>query len=210
MFVDKLHIMKKNTIILFASMCIVVICFTRSSVAQTTPKEINKWYNSKVWLNGLKRKPAGTINKTELAKQYRANEARWEKAFTYLKVTDLKALKPGRYPVDGEDIYINVTEGPSKNKEDVSFEAHKNYADIHCVISGKELIGIAPYAGAVLKTAYDPAKDIAFYTAKGKYYLSDSTTIFVLFPEMDAHCGGIKVKDSEVVKKVVVKVRVSK
>ena len=142
MFVDKLHIMKKNTIILFASMCIVMICFTRSSVAQTTPKEIDKWYNSKVWLNGLKRKPAGTINKAELAKQYRANKARWEKAFTYLKATDLKALKPGRYPVDGDDIYINVTEGPSKNKEDVSFEAHKNYADIHCVISGKELIAL--------------------------------------------------------------------
>ena len=191
-------------------MCIVMICFTRSSVAQTTPKEINKWYNSKVWLNGLKRNPAGNINKTELAKQYRANKARWEKAFTYLKVTDLKALKPGRYPVDGEDIYINVTEGPSKNKEEVMFEAHKDYADIHCVISGRELIGIAPYATAVEKKPYDPAKDIAFYEAKGKYYVSDSTTVFILFPELDAHCGGIKVKDSEVVKKVVVKVKTSK
>ncbi|MEP6747508.1 MAG: YhcH/YjgK/YiaL family protein, partial [Bacteroidota bacterium] len=92
----------------------------------------------------------------------------------------------------------------------VLFEAHKNYADIHCVISGKEMIGIAPYGNAVLKKEYDPAKDIAFYTAKGKYYLSDSMTIFILFPEKDAHCGGIKVKDKpEMVKKIVVKVRTS-
>jgi len=202
--------MKNKKQIIFIAGWLMMSCFAKSSIAQTTQKEINKWYNSHIWLNGLNRKPAGTINKAEFAKQYQANKARWDKAFTYLKETDLKALKPGRYPLDGDDVYINVTEAPSKNKEDVLFEAHKNYADIHCVISGREMIGIAPYASAVIKKEYDPAKDIAFYTAKGKYYLSDASAVFILFPEKDAHCGGIRVNESAVVKKIVVKVRTSK
>lgn len=202
--------MKKIQPFIFVGICTAALLVNTSCGAQQTPEEINKWYNSKEWLNGLQRKPAGNINKMEFARQYRANKARWDFAFAYLKKTDLSTLTPGRYPLDGENVYINVTEGPSKNKEDVMFEAHKEYADIHCVISGKELIGIAPYATAVIKKEYDPAKDIAFYEAKGKYYVSDSSTIFILFPEKDAHCGAIKVKESEVVKKVVVKVKTSK
>jgi biofilm protein TabA len=192
--------------IIFVAALLVLGTFNRSVIAQTSA--INKWYSSLAWLNGLNRKPAGTINKSEFAKQYKAHTARWELAFKYLKETDLSSLKPGRYQLDGDDVYINVTAGLSKSKDSVLFEAHKNYADIHCVISGREMIGIAPYASVVLKKEYDPAKDIAFYTAKGKYYLSDSNTVFILFPEKDAHCGGIKVKDAaEMVKKIVVKVR---
>ncbi len=201
--------MKNLLRFLFVSLCLLPGWLTISCKAQQTTKEINKWYNSKQWLNGLQRKPAGTINKAEFARQYHANKARWDLAFAYLKKTNLPALTPGRYPIDGDDVYINVTEGPSKNKEDVMFEAHKAYADIHCVISGRELIGIAPYATAVIKKEYDAAKDIAFYDANGQYYLSDSTTLFILFPEKDAHCGAIKVKGSETVKKVVVKVKTS-
>jgi biofilm protein TabA len=199
--------MKKGKRIIFFAGWLIMCCHVKVSTAQTTQKEINKWYNNLAWLNGLNRKPAGTINKAEFVKQYNANKARWEKAFAYLNETDLSTLKPGRYPLDGDDVYINVTEGPSKNKEEVLFEAHKEYADIHCVIAGREMIGIAPFASAVIKKEYDPAKDIAFYTAKGKYYLSDPSTVFILFPGKDAHCGGIKVKDTEIVKKIVVKVR---
>src|SRR5437773_8577512 len=100
-------VMKEDNIILFFAACVLAIGYTPSTIAQTSSKEINKWFNSRVWMNGLKRKPAGTINKVELAKQYNANKARWQKAFAYLKETDLKALKPGRYPLDGDDIYIN-------------------------------------------------------------------------------------------------------
>jgi biofilm protein TabA len=194
--------------IIFVAALLMLGTFNRSVIAQTSASAINKWYNSLAWLNGLNRKPAGTINKAEFAKQYKAHTARWELAFKYLKETDLSSLKPGRYQLDGDDVYINVTAGLSKSKDSVLFEAHKNYADIHCVISGREMIGIAPYASVVLKKEYDPAKDIAFYIAKGKYYLSDSNTVFILFPEKDAHCGGIEVKDTaEMVKKIVVKVR---
>lgn len=187
--------------------CIASTLLVLPCSAQSTPKEINKWYTSMQWLNGVPRKPAGNINVTEFAKQYHANKARWDFAFDWLKKTDLHTLTPGRHLLDGENVYINVTEGPTKNKDDVLFEAHKVYADIHCVVSGSELIGVAPYDKAVVKKEYNAAKDIGFYEAKGKYYVSDSTTIFILFPEKDAHCGAIKVKESAIVKKVTVKIK---
>ena len=204
--------MTKKKQIIFIAGWLVISCFTASSMAQTTQMQTSKWYNSHAWLHGLKRTPAGTMNKTEFAKQYKANKVWWDSAFSYLKHADLTAIKPGRYTVYGnDDVYINVTAGLSKSKDSVLFEAHKNYADIHCVISGAEQIGMAPYASAVLKKEYDPAKDIAFYTStSGKYYLSDASTIFIMFPEKDAHCGGIKVKGDGTVKKIVVKVRTSK
>ena len=203
--------MKKVKQTIFVAGLITLIFSAKPTVAQTTAKDI-KWYNSHTWLHGLKRTPSPTINKTEFAKQYKANKVWWDTAFAYLKQTDLAALKPGRYTLYGnDDVYVNVTEASPKNKEDVLFEAHKDYADIHCVVSGQEQIGIAPYASVVLKKEYDPAKDIAFYTTvKGKFYLSDASTLFIMFPEKDAHCGGIKAKESGLIKKVVVKVRTSK
>ncbi len=192
------------------AVCIAPALLVTPCSAQSTPKEISKWYKSRQWLHGVPRTPAGTINVTEFAKQYRANKERWDFAFEWLKKTDLHTLTPGRHLLDGDNVFINVTEGPTKNKEDVLFEAHKKYADIHCVVYGSELIGIAPYAKAVVKKEYDAAKDIAFYEAKGKYYVSDSTTLFILFPEKDAHCGAIKVKESTVVKKVTVKIKTAK
>jgi YhcH/YjgK/YiaL family protein len=189
--------------------CLMIISINRS-VAQTT-KTTGKWFDSHTWLQGSKRTPSASINKTEFARQYKANKAWWDSAFAYIAHTDLTALTPGRYNLYGnEDVYVNVTETAPKNKEDVMFEVHKAYADIHCVVAGEEMIGIAPYATAVLKKEYDPAKDIAFYnTSAGKFYLSNAKTLFIMFPEKDAHCGGIKVKEGATgtIKKVVVKVR---
>lgn len=204
--------MKVKRKLFFVAGLLLISCFATPSFAQITQKQTGKWYSSHAWLHGLKRKPSAAINKVEFAKQYKANTALWDSAFSYLEKTDLAALKPGRYPLyENNDVYALVTEVVSKNKEDVLFEVHKNYADIHCVVSGQEMIGMAPYASTVIKKEYDPVKDIAFYTTTaGKYYLSDASSVFIMFPEKDAHCGGITVKEAGTVKKVVIKVRTSR
>ncbi len=60
------------------------------------------WYDSREWLNGLKLDPHKVVDKQEFARQYYANKAGWDKAFSFLKNTDLNSLKPGRFPVDGD------------------------------------------------------------------------------------------------------------
>ena len=175
---------------------------------QMTTKEINKWYKEKSWLNGLKRSPHKSINKVEFARQYQANKMWWDKAFAYLRETDLAKLQPGRYAIDGENVFAIVSEGLTKELDKTMWEAHKNYQDIHFVINGKEKIGITPVASASITKEYDVSKDIAFYTSEGKYYLSDTNNFFIAFTE-DAHRPGVKAEGSDTVKKVVIKVRKS-
>ena len=52
---------------------------------------------------------------------------------------------------------------------------------------------------------YDSAKDIAFYTANGKFRVSDSTSLYIVFPP-DVHCPAIAVEGCSNLKKIVLKV----
>jgi biofilm protein TabA len=166
-----------------------------------------KWFEGKTWLNGLQLKPHKTINQQEFKKQYEANPLLWNKAFSYLKETNLAALKPGKHLIEGETVFALVTEGPAKSADTAKWEGHQQYIDIHYVISGKENIGLAPITSATVITPYDGARDIGFYKADGKFYEADTETFFLVFPE-EAHLPGIKVNGyHNPVKKIVIKVK---
>src|SRR5687767_9107304 len=92
---------------------------TTNALAQdkNDSKKTNKWYKSREWLNGLQLTPHKSVNKAEFAKQYQLRKAWWDKAFAYLKETDLASLKPGKYPIDGENVFATVTEGPTKEMD---------------------------------------------------------------------------------------------
>lgn len=196
------------TIVLTLLVTVFLSIQTQAQETQLSNKEINSWYKEKKWMNGLSRTPHKSVNKVEFARQYQGNKDGWDKAFAYLRETDLANLKPGRYPIDGENVFAIVSEGPTKELDKTRWEAHQNYHDIHFVISGKEQIGITPVASATITTEYDASKDIAFYNSKGKYYLSDPNNFFIVFPQ-DAHRPGVRAEGSDTVKKVVVKVRKS-
>jgi YhcH/YjgK/YiaL family protein len=185
-----------------------LITHTQAQETQMSSKEINNWYKEKKWMNGLSRVPHKSVNKVEFARQYQGNKEWWDKAFAYLRETDLANLKPGRYPIDGENVFAIVSEGATKELDKTKWEAHQNYQDIHFVITGKEKIGITPVASASISTEYDASKDIAFYNSKGKYYLSDPNNFFIVFTQ-DAHRPGVRAEGVDTVKKVVVKVRKS-
>ncbi len=153
--------------------------------------------------------PAPPVNMVEFARQYHANPSRWDKAFAYLKNTDFSTLKPGRYPVDGDDVYAVITLGPPKNVDDTTtWESHRNFEDIHYVISGKEKIGIIPLAQAKVVRQYDSARDLAGYSAKGSYYVATPGVFFIITTE-EAHRPGIRADGSDMVKKLFIKVRKS-
>jgi biofilm protein TabA len=166
-----------------------------------------KWFEEKAWLNGLQLTPHQTIDQQEFKKQYDANPQLWNKAFAYLKETNLSELKPGKYLIDGDNVFALVTEGPARSADTTKWEDHQQYIDIHHVISGKENMGLAPVTSATVITPYDSGKDIGFYKANGKFYKSDPNTFFLVFPK-DAHLPGIKVGDNTTtVKKIVIKVK---
>jgi YhcH/YjgK/YiaL family protein len=170
-------------------------------------KQAVKWYNTHKWLNGLPLKPHPSTDQQEFARQYHNNKAGWDRAFAYLKETDLNSLTPGRHQIDGDNVFAMVTEGPAKDLSQTKWEAHRHYNDIHYVVKGKEKIGVTPVAGASLTEAYDPERDIMFYSAEGKFHLAEPGTFFIFSPK-EAHRPGVKVAGEESpVKKIVIKVK---
>ena len=189
-------------VIMFLSAC------TSSKVVGQQDESTSKWFAGKEWLNGLPLVPHETIDQQEFKKQYEARTAWWKTAFNYLKDTNLEELKPGKYAIDGDNVFALVSEGPARSKDSAKWEDHLEYIDIHHVIRGKENMGLARVGSpATVITPYDPAKDIAFYKLDGKFYPSDPTMLFIAFPK-EAHLPGIKMDgENHVVKKIVIKVR---
>jgi YhcH/YjgK/YiaL family protein len=154
-------------------------------------------------------KPHPSIDKVEFARQYHANKLWWDKAFDYIRNTDLASLKAGEHPIVGDDVFARVTEGPLKNIDSSKWEAHKNYIDIHYVITGREKIGIGSLSTATLVVPYDSKRDIAFFEGKGKYYIAEPGTFFIAFLKQ-IHRPGLEVDGKGVEKKLVIKIRSSK
>lgn len=172
-------------------------------------RKAKKWFKKKEWLNGLDSKPHSSIDKAQFAKQYHLNQGAWDKAFAYLKNTDLKALKTGRHVIDGSNVYAIVTEAPTKDYDKTAFESHRKYIDLQYVISGEEAMAKAPLHTVTVNKPYDEAADIAFYTGEGKIYKVSAGTFMLFFPA-DAHRPNITPGGNKVVKKIVIKINVAK
>ncbi len=206
--------MVKKSVLSFFIILLSLILLSSSTVlhAQSgkgmSKKNAIQWYNRHEWLNGLKLTPHKSIDKEEFAKEYAAHKMWWDKAFAFLKDADLASLPPGDHPIVGNDVFARVTEAPLKSLDSSQWEAHKNYHDIHYVITGKEKIGIGPLSSATVIVPYDAKRDIAFYDGKGAYYIADPSTFFIAFTK-HIHRPGQEVDGKGVVKKLVIKVRSS-
>ena len=67
----------------------------------------------------------------------------FEKAFAFLKRTDLAALPAGRQEIDGDRCWANVIDATLKPCAECKLEAHRRYIDIQMPVTGPEVIGIA-------------------------------------------------------------------
>ena len=176
---------------------------------QKTKEPVLEWFKEKPWFKNVKLTPSPSINLDELKKYYAANPAYFEKAFEYYKNNDLLKLAPGKYPVDGENVFATISEYNTQDASDRKWENHKKYIDIQILLSGKEIMSKAPYAEATPDIPYNETKDIEFRKAtNGKSYVAEPGTFFMFFP-CDSHMPNQNPTTGEVVKvkKVVFKVK---
>jgi YhcH/YjgK/YiaL family protein len=191
-------------------MLVVLLLLTTVGVSaqqqEITAKSAKAWVKDRVWANGLKLKLNSSTNNVEFAKQYAANKAAWDKAFEFLRERNLETIEPGKYPLDGDNVYASITEGPSKEPEQAAWESHQNYIDLQYVIRGKEKIGVAPIESLTVTKPYDPTKDFANYSGDGKYFTATPDEFFLFFPS-DGHRPNMKVDGYDKVKKLVIKIK---
>lgn len=132
---------------------------------------------------------------------------RIDKALDYLKNSDFSKLEPGKYEIDGENIFALINEYNTKDESEGKLEAHKKYIDVQFVAKGKELMGYAPLENQKVIDKYNEQNDITFFSGYKSFVKVDEGMFAIFFPE-DVHMPGIKVGDKSFVKKVVVKIKI--
>lgn len=87
-------------------------------------------------------------------------------------------LPPGKYIVDGDNLFFNVVEGETKPIAEQRPEYHQQYIDIHIVLAGEEIIGAGNQGLEIIPDgAFNNAHDIGFCTK------ISSETLVHLHPE---------------------------
>ena len=146
------------------------------------------------------------VDKIENAKLYYNLGDRMKKALDYIKQTDLKSLQPGKYEIDGDNIFALISEYQTKAESEGKLEAHRKYIDVQYVIEGEELMGYAPLGNQQILEPYKEENDIIFYTGE-KSFTKVSKGMFAIFFPTDVHMPGICVENKSAVKKLVIKVK---
>jgi|GEM_PF-993184 len=110
------------------------------------------------------------------------------------------------YAVDGERLFYTLSTYESKPANETP-EAHKKYIDVQFLISGRELVGVAPLSAVEKEVRADPEGDIWFYQGAVNRLLLTEKRFLVLFPQ-DAHAPCIAAGRPARCRKCVVKVMV--
>lgn len=119
---------------------------------------------------------------------YYGVNSRLEKAFDALKGFDLENLEPGKYEIDGEEIFLNLVERGLKSPAEAKLEVHDRYIDVQVVLRGKEGFGWSERADMKQPQApFNTEKDIQFFDdVPQTYYTLQPGQFTILLPE-DAH-----------------------
>lgn len=64
-----------------------------------------------------------------------------KKALLFIQEKDCANLKPGKYEIDGDQIFVLVQKYMSKEKMECGAETHAKYIDIQYVAKGEEYMG---------------------------------------------------------------------
>jgi len=122
----------------------------------------------------------------------------------------VQQAEPGRYEVDGENLFYSVDQYDTRPQAEGRLEAHRKYVDIQYLVSGIEWIGVRPLEGLQVQTPYDAGKDIEFYHPAEPMtkIIMQAGTFAIIWP-YEAHLPCRMLDTPQPVKKIVVKVRIN-
>jgi YhcH/YjgK/YiaL family protein len=147
------------------------------------------------------------LDKIENIGYYSELSSNLKKGFNFLCSTDLTSLAIGRYNIDHDQVFALVSEYVSKDEVDCKLEAHQRYADIQYIVSGREAIGFVSLSNQTIISPYNPEKDIVFFEGESVPLILEKGMFAVFFPQ-DIHRPCMRISGPEMVKKVVVKVKI--
>ena len=137
------------------------------------------------------------------AKRYYCINESFEKAFEILKSLDETATE--RITVEDGVFWINIAEFDEIAPGEKQFEAHRDFLDIHFIISGEEKFGYADIEKLSETKEYDAENDYLLLSGEADVLTLKKGDFCVVFPE-DAHIPVMGKGDGKL-KKAIVKIK---
>ncbi|WP_298465237.1 YhcH/YjgK/YiaL family protein [uncultured Mitsuokella sp.] len=130
-----------------------------------------------------------------------------QRCLAFARTPEFAALATGSHPIEGRDCFVNIAAYTTKPEEECSWEAHKDYLDIHILSEGSEYIDVAFLENMKLG-AYHKDSDYQEVTGKAQArVLLQPGDFLICYPE-DGHEPGIAVTAPAPLKKGIFKVRI--
>lgn len=127
--------------------------------------------------------------------------------FTYAGTHDLMSMEPGFHDIAGKDFYVNLCEYETTTVENRFWEAHRDYLDIHYMVSGAEQIDMC-FIENMKQGEYEASGD--FLPMEGErngHIVLNEGDFLVCYPH-DGHRTAIQVGESQKIRKAIFKVRI--
>lgn len=117
-----------------------------------------------------------------------------------------ETFAPGQVVIDGKMLFLNCNAYDSKVVEDCFFEAHREYIDVHLIVSGEEIIGHNEPSALEITQPYDEEGDAELYQGNIQTQLALKPGWFAVFLPGEPHLVGLRSGESVPVQKIVAKV----
>ncbi len=122
------------------------------------------------------------------ANRYLDLHPRFRQAFEFLQSRKVGELTPGNHDLDGKKLYVAISNGMMRGREQSPLESHQKYIDIQYVLEGTDEIGWRPRGACqVVKTPYSAEKEVGFFSDAPWCWLTVPPGHFAIFFPEDAH-----------------------
>ena len=126
-----------------------------------------------------------------------------EQAFSF--IAEAMDLEPGRYELDN-GLFATVSEGTTRPRDSIHFEAHRKYIDLQYCTTGSERIAWANIQ-ELNSISTENIGDNYYYEGLSTSVVIRPGTFYIMFPS-DAHKTAIHKEFPKYYKKVVIKLPV--
>lgn len=127
------------------------------------------------------------IDKVENLKNYAQVNPLFPKVVEFIQQHDLNALEPGKYEIEGKDLFVNIQMAKGKTPAEAVIETHNRMIDIQIPLSDAETFGYTQ-RDQLPDAEYNAEKDITKIPdlAADSYLTCQPGMMAIFFPQ-DGH-----------------------
>ena len=127
------------------------------------------------------------IDNLQNLKNYATVNPLFPKVVEFLKNNDLKTMEPGKYEIEGKDLFVNITVAKGKTPDQAVIETHNKMIDIQIPITASETFGYTPREN-LPAAEYNAEKDITkIPDLAAESYITCQPGMMAIFFPQDGH-----------------------